>query len=309
MITLKRYAMLVMLMIMMIALSGKIFALPLRLAILPDADSLPFMLARDEGFFNAEGVDVELVTFYNPQERDAAIQAGKVDGAVSDLLAAALFSAGGFDTKITSLTDGRYGIVASPSFKNKSLESLRGKKIGLSLHTIIQYSVDYLLKNSGIDVTEYEAVSIPRMPIRMEMVLTGQIDAAALPEPLLTAAIQRGAVLLASTDTVNIDAGVLIFSEKILNERLNDVRSFYRAYEKAAEKINSHPDNYRQYLVDKASFPNEVKDAYRFISYRKPMLPATDQIENALSWLYARNLLSKYINPKELIDDRAISQW
>ncbi len=294
--------------IMIIGLKGTISAEPLRLAILPDADSLPFMAARDEGFFQAENIEVELVTFYSPQERDAAIQAGRVDGAVSDLLAAAFFSAAGFDMKVTSLTDGRYGIAAAPSFKGKPLEALRGKKIGLSLHTIIQYAVDTLLEKSGVSSNEYESVSIPRMPIRMEMVLNGQIDAAALPEPLLTAAVQRGAVLLASTDSTGIDAGVLLFSKRILDTRLEDIKKFYRAYEKAAEKINADPDAYRQYLVEQASFPAEIKDAYSFIRYRKPMLPAADQIEQVLSWLYAKKLLSQQITVEDIIDNRALSQ-
>lgn len=293
---------------LMMIFAGKIFAEPLRLAILPDADSLPFMIARDEGFFKAENVDVELVTFYNPQERDAAIQAGKVDGAVSDLLAAALFSAAGFDMKITSLTDGRYGIVAAPSFKGKSLETLRGKKIGLSLHTIIQYAVDSLLEKSGVAFSEYEAISIPRMPIRMEMLLAGQIDAACLPEPLLTAAIQKGAVLLAVTDNVGIDAGVLLFSKSILDNRLNDVKKLYRAYTKAAEKINFNQNAYRQYLVENASFPKEVKDAYQFISYRKPVMPTKEQIEQAIDWLHVRKLLATNIEFENLIDSRAVSQ-
>lgn len=291
-----------------IIFAGEIFAEPLRLAILPDADSLPFMVARDEGFFLAEGIDVELVLFYNPQERDAAIQAGRVDGAISDLLAAALFFAGGFDMKITSLTDGRYGIAASPSFNGKSLSALRGKKIGLSLHTIIQYAADTLLEKNGVQFSEYEAVSIPRMPIRMEMLLSGQIDAAVLPEPLLTAAIQKGALLLASTDAADIDAGVLLFSKKFLDNQLDDVRKFYHAYEKAVEKINAAPDAYRQYLVEQASFPNEVKNAYQFIKYRKSTMPAKEQIEQALDWLYERRLLSKNVVPEDLIDERALPQ-
>jgi NitT/TauT family transport system substrate-binding protein len=294
--------------LIIISFSGKIFSEPLRIAILPDADSLPLMVARDEGFFKEEEIDVELIPFYNPQERDAAIQTGRVDGAISDLLSAALFTANGFNIKITSLTDGRYGIVASPSFKGNSLETLKGKKVGMSLHTIIQYTVDSLLQKSNIQFSDYEAISIPHMPIRMEMVLTGQIDAAALPEPLLTAAVQRGAILLASTDNVGIDAGVLVFSKSILDTQLEDVKKFYQAYTRAAEKININPDAYRQYLVEQASFPAEIKEAYQFISYRKPILPTTDDIQNALLWLHAYNLLPKQVTPEELIDNRALSQ-
>lgn len=289
--------------------AARTYGEPLRLGILPDADSLPFMVARDEGFFKAEGIDVELIIFYNPQERDAAIQAGKVDGAISDLLAAAFFAAGGFDMKVTSLTDGRYGIVGSPSMKGKTLAALRGKKIGLSTNTIIQYAVDALLGNAGLSPEQYEVVSVPRMPVRMEMVLAGQIDAAGLPEPLLTAAVQKGGVLLAVSDRAGIDAGVLLFSKKILDTRLEDVRKFYRAYNKAAQKINSNPDMYRQYLVDKAAFPPEVKDAYVFIKYRKPSMPSSGQINNVLAWLGSKKLLSKPLRAEDLTDSRAIAEW
>ena len=284
-------------------------AAPLRVGIMPDADSLPFMAARDEGFFEQEGVAVDLITFSNPQERDAAIQAGRLDGAISDLLAAAFFTAGGFDTKVTSLTDGRYGIVVSPQSGIKTLADLRGRRIGLSTNTIIQYTVDAQLRQAGVSMTEYEAVSVPRMPLRLEMVLGGQIEGASLPEPLLTAAAAQGAPLLSTTDSTGIDAGIMLFSKKVLDERLEAVRAFYRAYYKAAQKINANPDAYREYLVDKAAFPAAVKDTYRFVRYRKPSLPDNSQIEGALNWLKSRNLLEADLKPGDLVDRRITREW
>ncbi|MDR2741570.1 MAG: ABC transporter substrate-binding protein [Treponema sp.] len=281
----------------------------LRVGIMPDADSLPLIVARDEGFFDREGVGVELIVFSNPQERDAAIQAGHLDGAISDLLAAAFFAAGGFDTRVTSLTDGRYGIVASPQSRIKNLSELRGKRIGLSTNTIIQYTVDAQLEAVGVAMTDYEAVSIPRMPLRLEMVLGGQIEGASLPEPLLSAAVAQGAVLLSTTDATGIDAGVLLFSRKVLDSRLESLRAFYRAYYQAGLKINANPDAYRDYLVEKAAFPPAVRDAYQFVAYRKPVLPAASQIEQALKWLKTRKLLEADLKAEDLTDSRAISGW
>jgi NitT/TauT family transport system substrate-binding protein len=267
------------------------------------------MVARDEGFFDREGVAVELIVFSNPQERDAAIQAGRLDGAISDLLAAAFFAAGGFDTRVTSLTDGRYGIVASPQSQIKSLAELRGKRIGLSANTIIQYTVDAQLESAGVPMTEYEAVSVPRMPLRLEMVLGGQIEGASLPEPLLTAAAAQGAVLLSTTDATGIDAGILLFSKKVLDSRLESLRAFYRAYYQAGLKINANPGAYRDYLVENAAFPAAVRDAYQFVTYRKPALPAVSQFEQALGWLKARKLLDADLKVEDLADSRAISGW
>ncbi|MDR0707961.1 MAG: ABC transporter substrate-binding protein [Treponema sp.] len=296
------------------AVSSPIFAspvkdesVPLRVGIMPDADSMPFMLARDEGLFEREGVAVELMAFSNPQERDAALQAGKIDGAISDLLAAAFFAAGGFDVKITSLTDGRYGIAASSSSGVASLADVQGKKIGLSTNTIIQYTVDAQLEKAGIPSGSYEPVSIPRMPVRLEMLLNGQIDAASLPEPLLTAAVAQGATLLSTTDTIGVDAGIMLFLTKTLDTRLGDIQKLYRAYTAAAQKINADPDAYREYLVEKASFPAAVKDAYQFVRYRNPTLPDEAQIEQAFAWLKERDLLSVDLKASDLIDGRGIN--
>jgi len=284
-------------------------AAPLRVGIMPDADSLPFMLARDNGLFEKEETAVELIVFSNPQERDAAIQAGRIDGAISDLLAAAFLRAGGYDFKVTSLTDGRYGIAASAQSGIKTLAGLRGKRIGLSTNTIIQYTVDAQLEAAGVSMSEYEAVAVPRMPLRLEMLLTGAIEAASLPEPLLTAAVARGAVLLSTTDTSGIDAGIMLFSKKVLDTRLDSVKAFYRAYYKAALQINADPDAYRGYLVEQAAFPEAVKDAYRFVHYRKPSLPDENQITKVLNWLKTRKLLDADLSYADLTDPRAISEW
>ncbi|MDR3248524.1 MAG: ABC transporter substrate-binding protein [Treponema sp.] len=267
-------------------------AVPLRVGIMPDADSIPFMVARDEGLFEAEGVQVELISFLNPQERDAALQAGQLDASISDLLAAVFFAQGGFNFKVTSFTDGRYGIAGSPKLSITKLGDLRGKRIGLSTNTIIQYTVDAQLENSGLTMDAYQPVSVPRMPLRIEMILNGQIEAVSLPEPLLSAAVAQGANLLSTTSTVGIDAGVMLFSKEILDSRMDDVQHFYHAYYRAAQRINANPNDYRDYLVEKASFPAAVRDSYQFVTYRKPGLPETAQIDRVVKWLKDRQLLS-----------------
>ena len=282
---------------------------PLRVGILPDADSLPLMLARDHGFFEREGVAVELILFSNPQERDAAIQAGRLDGAISDLLAAAFLNAAGYDFKVASLTSGRYGIISSPQSGITTLSELRGKRIGLSVNTIIQYTVDAQLEAAGISMNEYEAVAVPRMPLRLEMVLGGQIESASLPEPLLTAAVVQGAVLLSTTDTTGIEAGILLFSKRALDNRLEDVKAFYRAYYNAASAINANPDAYRNYLVEQAGFPSAIRDAYQFVYYRTPRLPDSAQILRVIRWLRNRNLLNTDISPQDMVDSRGISEF
>jgi NitT/TauT family transport system substrate-binding protein len=267
------------------------------------------MVARDEGLFGKEGVAVELVPFINAQERDAAIQAGRLDGAIADILAAAFLVAGGFDMRVTSASDGRYGIAAAPGSGITEAAGLAGKRIGLSTNTIIQYAVDAIAGAAGLRQADYQSVAVPKMPVRMEMLMAGQIDAAGLPEPLLTAAVARGAVLVGTTEQFNIDAAVMLFSKAVLDTRLDEVKRLYKAYAAATDNIEAAPDSYRSFLVEKASFPEEVRNAYDFVHYRTPSLPAEGQIESALAWLNARGLLSRALTPADLLDGRAVAGW
>jgi len=282
---------------------------PLRFGIVTAVDSLPVILAYERGLFAEEGVDIQLIRFPNPLERNTALQTGQLDGAVHDLLDAAIFTAAGIDFRITSMTNGRFGIVGSPQSGITDLEGLRGRSVGLFLNTMTHFIVDSLLETVGIGMTEYEALAVPNILLRLEMVLNGSIDAGILPEPLLTAAVAQGAVLLGTTDNTGLEAGLLFFSQRALDTRLEEVRAFHRAYYRAAMLINENPDAFRDFLVQEAGFPAAVRDDFRWVTFTQPALPTDEQANRALDWLRIRNPLSRELVPSDLTDPRAIVEW
>jgi len=278
----------------------------LKLGVFADADSLPFMLCETENLFAAEGVDAQLVRFQSAVERDSAFQAGAVDGVVTDVLAVMLAVQGGFPVKITSLTDGRYGIAAAPGSKAEKLADLAGKPIGMSSNSVIHYMVDTLMAAAGVPAAEINLLPIPKMPVRLESMLAGQIAAAGMPEPFLTTARVRGARIIATTDDYGLGAGVLAFSQEALAGRLADIAKLYRAYWKAAQKINAAPDQYRPLLVKKAGFSEEAAAAYSFVVYKKPRLPAAADLSRAAAWLASKGLLKTAAAQAALLDPRPI---
>jgi NitT/TauT family transport system substrate-binding protein len=284
----------------------------LKVGVLPDADSLPLLVADAEGLFAAAGAAVSLVPFNTAVERDAALQAGAIDAAVSDLLAVSLANQGGFDLRATSLTDGRYGIVASPGSGIASLSDLAGKSIGISSNTIIQYAAETMLTRSGMAPADIRGLAVPKIQLRMELLLAGRLDAACLPEPLLSVAVAKGARLLASSDDIGpgqgLHAGVIAFSKASLDGRPADIAAFYRAYKRAAEKIDAAPDAYRTFLVDKAGFPSVVRDSFAFVVYEKPRLPSDADIGAVVSWMRAKGLLKRELKADLLVDGRPIAE-
>lgn len=282
--------------------SGEKTALqPIRLGLLPDADSLPFLAAEKEGLYESFGTPVELVHFMSPLERDAAFQAGQIDGLVGDTLGALFLETGGMDITITSNTSGRYGIAAAPGSGINSLEDLKNKPIGISTNTIIEYAVHALFSQQGIDVEEISVTAVPKMPVRMELLLQGVISAAGLPEPLYSLVIAKGAVPVADTSSLKSSPGIMIFSATTVENRREDLQNLYRAYREAAHRIDSNPESYRDFLVETAGFPELVRDSYEFLRYGTASLPSEEDITIVARWMIDKGLISESPDYSKLV--------
>ncbi len=277
-------------------------ARPIRIGIMPDVDSLPFLLAQEEGLFATHGVQVQLVPFQSPVERDAAFQAGQLDGFVGDTLGAVFLEQSGFDIAITSITNGRYGLVASPKGTINSAGQLGGVAIAVSSNTIIEFIAHSLVTAAGVPSKDFTLVAIPKIPVRMEVLLNGQAQAACLPEPFYTLAIANGARALGDSSSLDDAPGIMIFSAKVVEERQVDLKKAYGAYWEAAQRINNQPEAYRDFLVAKGGFPQTIRDLFQFVTYTKPQVPTQSQVSHVVDWLQSRGLLKKQIAYIDLVD-------
>ena len=79
--------------------------------------------------------------------------------------------------------------------RNKELDAisdLRGKHIGLSSNTLIDYATERALVDAKGKPLPYTRVEVQKIPIRLEMLRSGELDAAILPEPSLRSEHPRG---------------------------------------------------------------------------------------------------------------------
>ncbi|HHV62581.1 MAG TPA: ABC transporter substrate-binding protein [Firmicutes bacterium] len=279
-----------------------------KIGILPDVDSFPFIVAQELGFFKDAGVNVKLIPFQNPIERDSALQARAIDGEVADTLAAVFARTNGLDVKITSITNGRYAILTSPKSNIKSLHDLKNVPIGLSTNTIIEYITDQLLAGAGLPAGSVAKIAIPKIPIRLQMLESGKIKAACLPEPLATVARLRGASLIADSDSMGLAPGVMIFTADAIKRKTIELRRLYEAYDRAITKINKDPGSVRHLLVEKAGFPEIVRDVLVFPHYHRPSVPAPGDVEKVLNWMIRKELIDKDQVPayQDLVTDTLI---
>lgn len=279
----------------------------LTIGTMPDVDSIPFIIAQENGYFKEEGVTVVLKPFKSAMDRDSALQSGNLDGAISDMLAVAFAKAGGFDVKITSLTSGSYKLVAGSNEQAVTLADLKGKDIAISKHTIIEYVTDQMLTESKLSEANINKVVIPQIPTRLEMLQNGKLAAATLPEPMASIAISKGGKLINSADQLGIYPGILLFTEKTITDKKAELAAMYRAYNKAIDYLAKEPqEKYIDLLIEKGGFPPAVKGSLVLPEYKKAASPAKKDIDQCMRWLNEKNLVKQTYTYQDIVNDSFI---
>ena len=267
----------------------------LTIGLMPDTDSIPFIIAAEHGYFAEEGVEVELVPFKSAMERDAALQSGNLDGAISDLLAVIFARSGGFAVHAVSYTDGNYNLVAGGNSGIAASADLRGKEIAISRNTIIEYVTDEILVVNGIEEEDVSKVVIPQIPVRLEMLQSGNLAAAVLPEPMASVAVASGSRYVTGSGELGINPGVIVFSDTSIQEKEASIRAMYRAYNKAVNYLNNTPrTEYIDLVMEKSGFPAPARDALELKPYRSAGMPAQKDVEEAVQWVKSKDLAGDY---------------
>lgn len=278
----------------------------IKIGLLPIVDSLPFYVAAEKGYFQAEGLKVELVTFPSAVERDSAMQAREIQGSVGDILAVAALNNSGTPTKIVSLglgetgKEGRFAVLSSPGSGITKPEQLKNVPVAISTNSIIEYVTDNLLLEQGLSPGEIKKEAIPKIPVRYDLLMKRQIKAACLPDPLAALAESKGANLVIDDTSSNLSQTVIYFRNDFLQKNSKTATHFLKAYAKAAKDINDNPSSYRSLLIEKANVPSEAVGVFQMDHYPTPQLPEKQQVEKVVQWMVSKGLLKSRLSYEDL---------
>lgn len=287
---------------------------PITIGTLATQDSLPLWVAEERGYFTDAGLgEVEIITFQSAQELQAAFTAGSVNALMTDIMVAANLHASGTEVVIPTVMlgatpeQGRFAIVAAPGESFDSMEDLAGVPVGTASLTITEYVLDALMAEAGVDASDVEKEEVDKMPVRFELLMSGQLRAASLPEPFVSLAELQGAKVVPGGDDTeagtNISQSVLCVNREFAGSAEGDaaVQALLDAWDAAVADINAEPDSFRQTLVDKARLPQPLATTYRVSSYPAAGPPTSEMIDSVLRWMREKGYLNADISPEDLL--------
>ena len=88
---------------------------PVRIGALPILDVLPFFVAEQNGYFEEEGVPVEIIPVSSALERDQLFLAGELDGMLNDLISTGIFNQG--EVRAVIVAQARRAYEDAPQFR------------------------------------------------------------------------------------------------------------------------------------------------------------------------------------------------
>lgn len=280
----------------------------LRIGTMATEDFLPGWVAQEQGFFSQEGLDAKIVVFQSAQELTAACTAAEIDAALTDPQVSATLSAGGTPVALQWIAlgaapdQGRFGIQTNDKSGIATLADLRGKRIGVGSNTVPEYVMDKLLEAAGMTSADITKEEIKKIPVRFEMMASGQIEAAALPASLLALGETKGYLTVADdTSGDNLSQSVLVARTEVLDtdDGTKAIKALRRAWNRAVRQINSSPNDYRALLAKNTNLPAPLATSYPVATYPLDARATAAMIQPQLDWMVSKGYLKEPLDFNE----------
>ena len=218
---------------------------PLRLGYESWVAPGPFFIALEKGWFDEEGVSVELVTIEDVRIRASALATGEVDAITANIDEAILNLAADGELRFVfaiAESSGGDGLIANRDIKD--IADLRGKTVAVQPGTSRQFYLNALLREAGLNETDITTVA--KAPGEAGLAFERrEVDAAVTWQPWLarTALMEHGRVLTDTSKQPGLLVEMVVSRGEVLEKRRWEFQALYRAWLRAIAWAQKNPDD------------------------------------------------------------------
>jgi NitT/TauT family transport system substrate-binding protein len=300
------------------------------LGMLKLAGSTPFFIASEKGFFKEEGINVEYKWFDSSNAVNVAVASNNVNVGTAGFTAD-LYNMVAAGQKVSIIADkGREekgyqlsAVVVHKDSSIKSIEDLKGKKIGLTtLGSSNHYMTGRLLEKHGMTVKDVELVPLNTTRNQMEALKGKNVDAVILNANNIVNTVKEGygRVLVNVADEMPYQSVGTFISPKFAENKDAVVR-FLRAYIKGARyyydavltKKDGQPvkgQNYDEVVKIAAKYTEQpediIKDSFPFVDPNGKLL--VDDIKTQIDWYTKEKLMNKPLDVKDIVNTEYLEE-
>jgi len=242
----------------------------LSVGIMPIVDTAPIWLGKEQGFFEAEGLDLDIQTTTGGAAAVPGVVSGDFDFAFGNVVSVMVANDKGLGIELVSNgnsttgdTSSDFGAVVVPADSDiQDAADLAGKTVSVNnLSNIGDTTIRKLVENAGGDHESIKFVEIP-FPDAPAAIESGQVDAAWILDPFLTQTVENGARVIAynfAETHPSLDISGYFTTSSYIEENPEVVEQFTRAMKKSLEYAQENPEAVREIVGTYTKIDEEMR--------------------------------------------------
>ncbi len=272
------------------------------------AHLLPVYVAKEKGYFEELGINLEMKSLRSSPFVLNAIAAGELDGGTMSILPLALARNRGVPVKqvcgfgYSKPVEGIEGLVVLKDSPIQTVEDLEGKKVGgIFKPTEPYFWIIKILEKHGVKQYKYIEMGTPDLAATLK---AGTIDAARLSEPWFTK--MAGEIRIIDHCKDNLCCCGYCFSEKILNDHPEVVKNWLKALQMGVKFIRENETEARKIMANYTGVPEELAMKMTLKPWDEKFRVISDESREQLGWLVEYKMLDKQPKLEDIYDFRFV---
>ena len=284
---------------------------PLRVEFTQSWGDYTLLVAKEQGYFEKYGVEVEPVYYDSLSDTYPDLASGQIDGALIAVGDAININRSA-PMKVVALKDngGDEAVIVGPEINN--IQDLRGKTIGMVIGSQYEQTVVEMLQSANM-ITENVNIVALNPKDALTSLQSGRVQAAYVWEPFLSKALASGFKSIYPATQQHNYPSLVVFSKSIVENRPEDVRAFLQGWFQGAGYRQQHEGETRdlaaKYIGVKANdVPRDDKLRIFSAADNKSLfnIQSTNSIYSTTritsNYLVLSGLLAEKVDPLELLD-------
>ncbi|MRR58188.1 MAG: aliphatic sulfonate ABC transporter substrate-binding protein [Deltaproteobacteria bacterium] len=297
----------------MVLLPGPVDANELRIATQPIPHYAPIFVAKQKKWLEEElaraGAKpvVKWTSFAAGPPMNESFAAGQQDIGLLGDTPAIIAKAAGINTRIVGLTSSgpkSLAVIVPATSKIRTPKDLKGKKVAVVKGSYAHHLLVLVLQKAGLTTRDVELINLSQADSATAIV-NGNIDAAAVWEPLITRLEGQGAVrVLADGSGIKKGVLVIIATNDILTRHREQVKAFLKAYQRGARFIAANPREAAKLIAAEVNLPADqvVKVLAKFDFNPGIQKDDIEEIRKSEAFMRSTALIKTQVNIDAFVD-------
>lgn len=269
----------------------------LKVAVMPTLDCLPLYVAEEREMFDTI-VDIRLKCYTAQMDCDTALQRGRVEMAVSDLVRAERMKGvrrqeSGVSRNLTigyvTSTNAYWLLIGNRNQRITNLSHLDDRMLAMTRYSVTDLLGDLAVDSAKLKTERVFRIQVNDVNVRLDMLENNEMDALLMTQPQVTQALLLKHHVLLDTRQLDMQMGVIVEDSVVMSHpnRQRQREVLIKGYNMACDSLNHfgvkhYSDIIRKYYKLSEQALRQLPDT---LTYEHVQAPREQDVAKAKQWL------------------------